>query len=94
MGAAEYVSHTVDDGHAFSQGDVVKVRDEEELSVVILPSDGSADFIPEDIPEPFLCCVPIALVGRFSDGRDPRWVEPRDLTRADPEDTNEENSDD
>jgi hypothetical protein len=63
-------------------GDVVRVRDEEVMSVVVLPTDGPADCEPDEIPDVAICCVPIALVRTPPDGEALRWVEISDLTRA------------
>jgi hypothetical protein len=70
-----------------NQGDLVRVRQEEELSVVVLPTDRRADCLPEGVPEVYVCCVPIALVRTPVDDENgaKRWVEIRDLTRVGPE---------
>ena len=69
-----------------NEGDLVRVRQEEDLSVVILPTDRRADRLPEGVPEVTLCCVPIALVRTPADDENgaKRWVEIRDLTRLGP----------
>lgn len=70
---------------AFDAGELVRVRTEERLSVIVLPTDGRAANCDTsaDMPDVSACCVPIALV------RTPaaehgvlRWVEIADLVRA------------
>jgi hypothetical protein len=71
----------------FEAGDVVRVRNEEFLSVVVLPT-GRACEVPDDAPDlGAVCCVPVALVRTPLDGKDgaKRWVEISDLTGAVPE---------
>ena len=70
---------------AFDKGDVVKVRLEDELSVVVLPTHQPPDpaDVPAELPEVFICCVPIALVRTPIEDGDLRWVEVRDLARVD-----------
>ena len=72
---------------AFDKGDVVKVRLEDELSVIVLPTDHAPDpdDLPEELPEVFICCVPIALVRTPIEDGVLRWVEIRDLTRVERE---------
>lgn len=67
---------------ALGVGDVVRVRDEDVLSVIVLPTNGPAQCEPEGIPDVTICCVPIALVRTPPDGETLRWVEISDLTRA------------
>lgn len=69
----------------FDKGDVVRVRDEPGLSVVVLPSFCKPDpaDLPENMPPIEVCCVPIALVSTTTDahGEVLRWVELGDLHR-------------
>jgi hypothetical protein len=71
----------------FAVGDTVRVRSEEQLSVVVLPTDrppdGPADCAPEDVPDVDVCCVPVALVRTAVEGGVLRWVQISDLTRVD-----------
>lgn len=48
----------------FDKGDVVRVGDEEALSVVVLPTycKPVAEDVPSNMPEVGICCVPLALV--------------------------------
>ena len=66
----------------FSEGDVVKVRQEDELSIVVLPTDRAPECVPEDVPDVGICCVPIALIRTPIEDGVLRWVELRDLTRV------------
>lgn len=71
----------------FEPGDVVRVRTEEMLSVVVVPAHRKCE-IPANAPDlGAQCCVPIALVRTPAHEKDGilRWVEPRDLARADPD---------
>lgn len=70
-----------------NDGDLVRVSQEEELSVVLLPTDRRADCLPEGVPQVTVCCVPIALVRTPADDENgaKRWVEISDLTRVAPE---------
>lgn len=74
-------------GRAFDKGDIVRVRLEEGLSVVVLPTHHAPDpnDVPDELPEVFICCVPIALVRTPIEEGELRWVEVRDLKRADME---------
>jgi hypothetical protein len=68
----------------FELDDVVRVRCEPMLSVVVAPAHRRCE-LPEDVPDlNGVCCVPLALVRTPAD--DPkgllRWVGPRDLARA------------
>lgn len=70
----------------FTQGDVVRVRDEAWLSVITQPTDGPPTCDPDLLPEVSVCCVPIALVRPLDDPDGAlRWVEIADLTAADTE---------
>ena len=69
----------------FAEGDVVRVRDEEMLSIVALPTDRPSTCELDGIPDVHICCVPIALVRTPVDDGVLRWVEIRDLTRAERE---------
>jgi hypothetical protein len=68
----------------FDKGDVVRVRREPSLSVVVLPSycKPKPEDIPEGVPDLTICCVPVVLV-RTPTPEDAvgvlRWVELRDL---------------
>lgn len=71
----------------FEPGDVVRVREEELLSVVVLPTHRPCE-VPDDAPDlGGLCCVPIALVRTPVNDEHgvKRWVEISDLTRVEPE---------
>lgn len=48
----------------FDRGDVVRVGDETELSVVVLPTycKPAPEDVPSELPEIGICCVPLALV--------------------------------
>ena len=69
----------------FAEGDVVRVRNEEGLSVVALPTDRPSTCELDGIPDVHICCVPIALVRTPIEDGVLRWVEIRDLTRAERE---------
>lgn len=71
-------------GRVFDKGDIVRVRLEEGLSVVVLPTHHAPDpdDVPGELPEVFICCVPIALVRTPIDDGVLRWVEVRDLTHV------------
>jgi hypothetical protein len=69
---------------ALEPGAVVRVRSEETLSVVVLPTDGPPDCVPEGVPDVGVCCVPIALVSTPVNDGELRWVQISDLTRVDP----------
>ncbi|WP_194925596.1 hypothetical protein [Catenulispora pinisilvae] len=63
-------------------GDVVRVRREPSLSVVVLPTHRACEASQNAPDLGLLCCVPIALV-RTPVGDEPlRWVEISDLTHA------------
>jgi hypothetical protein len=67
----------------YEPGDVVRVRCEERLSVVVLPTHRECQ-PPADVPDlGDLCCVPIVLIRTPTEDADGvlRWVEVRDLTR-------------
>lgn len=68
---------------AFEAGDLVQVRTEETLSVVVLPTDRAPECVPDNVPDVGVCCVPIVLI-RTPVGEDGvlRWVEAADLTRV------------
>jgi hypothetical protein len=68
----------------FEAGEVVRVRDEQWLSAVVLPTGRACD-VPEDAPDlGAVCCVPIALVRTPAEDEYgvKRWVEISDLRRA------------
>jgi hypothetical protein len=69
-------------------GDVVRVRDEEWLSLITQPTDGPPTCDPQTLPEmDGPCCVPVALVRPYGDPDGPlRWVQQSDLTHASPDD--------
>jgi len=71
---------------SFNAGDRVRVRDEESVSLVMLPTDGRAARcdIPADTPDLTVCCVAVALVRTPADdeGGVLRWVELADLARV------------
>lgn len=73
----------------FDKGDVVRVRDEQVLSVVVLPSYCKPDpaDLPENMPPIEMCCVPIALVSTTTalESDVLRWVELCDLHKVMPD---------
>lgn len=74
------------DARTFDAGAVVRVRTEEHLSVIVLPTDGRAAVcdVPAGTPEVTVCCVPLALVRTPADdeGGTLRWVEVADIEPA------------
>lgn len=71
----------------FDKGDVVRVRREPGLSVVVLPTycTPQPEDIPENVPDLTVCCVPVALVRTPTPDDEVgvlRWVELRDLEPA------------
>ena len=70
----------------FDKGDVVRVRNEPGLSVVVLPSYCKPDpaDLPDNMPPIDVCCVPIALVSTTTEaqGEVLRWVELGDLSKV------------
>lgn len=75
------------EGARYEPGDVVRVREEPSLSVVVLPTHRGCD-VSEDAPDlGGSCCVPIALVQTPTGGGESvtRWAEISDLTRMGPD---------
>lgn len=67
----------------FAEGDLVRVRTEPALSVIIQPADRPATCDLGELPPLTVCCVPIALVRPAADPAGPRrWVELTDLSAA------------
>jgi hypothetical protein len=75
----------------FNAGDLVRVRTEESLSVIVLPTDerAAACDVPAGTPEVTVCCVPLALVRTPADDEHGtlRWVEAADLLQVETPDT-------
>ena len=69
----------------FDRGDVVRVGDEDELSVVVLPTycKPQPGDVPSELPEVGICCVPLALVRTPATGEGVlRWVGVEDINAA------------
>ena len=65
-------------GEQFEPGDLVRVRGEHAVSVVVLPTGRKPDQVPEDCPDlGEQCCVPVVLIRTPMDDDlvgDKRWV--------------------
>lgn len=64
------------------EGDVVLVREEPALSVVVQPPHQAASCLPENVPDLDICCVPVALVRTLTphgSGGGLRWEKAADL---------------
>lgn len=73
---------------AYEPGDLVTVRREEQISVIVAPTTRPPDCeLPDDTPDVTVCCVPIALVRTpaADDAGALRWVEVADLVRVEAE---------
>lgn len=73
---------------AYEPGDLVTVRSEEQVSIIVAPTTRPPDCeFPAGTPDVTVCCVPIALIRTPAGDEDGvlRWVEVADLTRAEAE---------
>jgi hypothetical protein len=69
----------------YEPGDLVKVRREELVSVIVAPTTRPPGCeLPGDTPDVSICCVPIALVRTPANDENSvlRWVEVADLVCA------------
>lgn len=76
------VPFPIEEAPMLQEGDVVRVQDEPELSIVVQSPHEAASCLPENTPDIDICCVPVALV-RTPTPEEPegalRWVKASDV---------------